>query len=65
MARRETPKPTGIRRAERWAVGLAMAIVAFVLERIVMRSVKKKRGGVEQEPMPTTMTSKGSEVDLE
>jgi hypothetical protein len=65
MARRETPKPTGIRRVERWVVGIAMAIVAFILERIVMRSVKKKRGGVEQEPAPTTMTSKGSEVDLE
>ena len=65
MAIRETPKPTGIRRLERWVVGIAMAIVAFILERIVMRSVKKKRGGVEEEPTPTTMTSKGSEVDLE
>jgi hypothetical protein len=65
MARRETPKPKGIRRVERWVVGIAMAIVAFILERVVMRSVKKKHGGVEQEPRPTTMTSKGSEVDME
>jgi hypothetical protein len=65
MARRETLRPAGIRRVERWVVGMAMAIVAFILERIVMRSVKKKRGGMEQEPTPTTMTSKGSEVDME
>jgi hypothetical protein len=65
MVRRETRKPTGVRRVERWVVGIAMAIVALTLERIVMRSVKKKRGGVEEEPKPTTMTSKGGEVDLE
>ncbi len=65
MARRETPKPKGIRRLERWSVGIGMAVAAFILERIVMRSVKKKRGSVEQEPPPTTVTSVGSEVDLE
>ena len=32
--------PKGIRRLERWIVGLAMSVIAFVLERIVMRSVK-------------------------
>ena len=58
-----TPKPKNIfRRMERWAVGLAMAVVAFVLERIVMRSVRK--GGKEAAPQPTTLTSKGGKVDL-
>ena len=58
-----TAKPKGIRRVERWAVGIAMAVVAFVLERLVMRSVKGK--GRPEEPQPTTVTSKGSEVDID
>ena len=53
--------PRGLRRVERWMVGLAMGIIAFVLERIVMRSVKKKA----PEPVPTTLTSKGGEVDYD
>jgi hypothetical protein len=61
---RSTPKPTGIRRVERWLVGLAMAVVAFILERLVMRSVKKS-GDAKGQPPPTTVTSKGGEVDLE
>jgi hypothetical protein len=58
-------KPKGIRLVERWLVGLAMAIVAFVLEQAVMRSVRKKHGGEASEVPPTTVTSKGAEVDLE
>ena len=61
---RTTAKPKGIRRFERWIVGIAMAVIAFVLERIVMRSVKKK-GSSAGDPQPTTMTSRGGEVDLE
>ena len=53
--------PRGLRRLERWIVGLAMGIIAFVLERIVMRSVKKKVPA----PAPTTLTSKGGEVDYD
>lgn len=64
MAARSTPKPTSIRRVERWLVGLAMAIVAFILERLVMRSVKRS-GDAKGQPPPTTVTSKGGEVDLE
>lgn len=30
------------RRFERWLVGIFMAVLVFVLERLVMRSVKKK-----------------------
>lgn len=61
MSARPAVKPAkGLRRVERWVVGLAMSIVAFVLERVVMRSVNKK------EPAPvTTLTSKGGEVDLD
>lgn len=53
--------PKGIRRVERWLVGIAMGVIAFVLERIVMRSVKKKT----PDPVPTTLTSKGGEVDYD
>ena len=53
-------RPTGLRRVERWLVGVAMIVVAFALERVVLRSVKK-----EEPPRPTTLTSKGGEVDLD
>jgi hypothetical protein len=58
-----TPKAHGFRRVERWLVGLALAVVAFVLERIVVRTVKKKEPRSRQ-PSPTTLTSKGGEVDI-
>jgi hypothetical protein len=64
MVARSAPKPRGVRRIERWLVGLAMAILAFILERLVMRSVKRS-GDAKGQPPPTTVTSKGGEVDLE
>jgi hypothetical protein len=60
MSSSPVKRATGIRRLERWLVGLAMIVVAFVLERIVLRSVKKS-----DPPQPTTLTSKGGEVDLD
>lgn len=43
-------RPKGlIRRAERWAVGATMAALAFVLERLVMRALKR-RGEPPTEP---------------
>jgi hypothetical protein len=57
------PPPKGIRRLERWFVGVMMGIVAFALERIVLRSVKKKHP--DAEPTATTLTSKGGDVDLD
>jgi hypothetical protein len=56
-------KPKGFRRVERWAVGLAMGAIAFVLEKVVMRSVKKG-GGSSVEPAPTTITSKGGDAEV-
>jgi hypothetical protein len=41
-----------------------MAVVAFILERLVMRSAKRSGDAKGQLP-PTTVTSKGGEVDLE
>ncbi len=60
-SRPQVKPPRGLRRVERWLVGVAMGIIAFFLERIVMRSVKKK----VPEPVPTTLTSKGGEVDYD
>jgi hypothetical protein len=64
-ARRHSKKPKGFRRVERWLVGIAMGVIAFVLEKAVMRSVKK--GGEDVQPAgpaPTTITSKGGDVDV-
>jgi len=56
--------PKGMRKIERWLVGVAMGITAFVLEKLVMRSVKKKEPEAVV-PTASTLTSKGGEVDLE
>ncbi|MEO8422887.1 MAG: hypothetical protein ABI595_03130 [Actinomycetota bacterium] len=56
-------KPKGFRRVERWAVGLAMGVIAFVLEKAVMRSVRKG-GGAPVEPAPTTITAKGGDAEI-
>lgn len=59
----ERRKPTGmLRRVERWAVGVAMGVMAYVLEKAVLRSVRK--GNVEAKPVPepTTGTIKGREI---
>ena len=53
------------RRIERWLVGVVFGVIAFVLERVVMRSVR--RGGKEPpaaEPEPRTITSHGGDVDV-
>jgi len=55
------------RRLERWAVGVVMAVMAFVLEKAVLRSVRKgetKARRTEAPPPPTPITSKGGDVDL-
>jgi hypothetical protein len=61
---RETAKPRGWRRVERWLVGVVLAIVAFVLERLVVRAVRKKAPEEFDELEATTFTSRGGEVDL-
>jgi hypothetical protein len=55
------------RRIERWIVGIAMAMIAFVLEKFVMRAVRKRQAAGEEpkkNATPTTLTSKGGKVDL-
>ena len=62
----ERSRPKSIlRRIERWMVGLVMAVIAFVLERMVLRSIRKAGKSEEiTEELHTTLTSKGGEVDL-
>jgi hypothetical protein len=64
----ERVRPKGIwRRTERWMVGVAMGVIAFVLEKAVLRAVRKGEVAAKQErdaQQPTTLTSKGGEVDL-
>ena len=52
------------RRTERVLVGAVMTVMAFVLERMVMRSIRKG-GGNKPAPEPTAITSKGNELDFE
>ena len=56
-----TRPKSAFRRVERWAVGLAMGILAFVLERAVIRSIRK--GETKPKPaQPTAMKGTGSEI---
>jgi hypothetical protein len=64
MSDRRTPKSAS-RRVERWLVGVVMAVIAFVLERMVLRSIKKgttvptRPDGTADQPI---VRSKGTDV---
>jgi hypothetical protein len=66
MSGPDRPKPKGFRRLERWIMGIVMGVIAFALEKIVMRSIRKD-GGKEPSPASagTVVTTKGGEVDVE
>jgi hypothetical protein len=64
MPARTTPPPKGVfRKLERVMVGAVMSVMAIVLERMVLRSIRKE--GKPEPQQATTITSKGGEVDLE
>jgi hypothetical protein len=64
VRRRDRPPVKGIRRVERWLVGLVMTILAFVIEKAVLRSIRKGRTKPKpQEPTPLTAT--GSEISAD
>lgn len=52
------------RRVERWMVGVVMAVIAIVLERVMLRSIRKK-GEQPVTPPVTAVTSRGGDVDLD
>jgi hypothetical protein len=61
---RRRPAPKGLRRVERWLVGLVMAILAYVIEKAVLRSIKK--GNTRGKPRDgTTLTGTGAEISAD
>lgn len=63
MTVEQAPRPKNFfRHVERALVGFAMAIVAFILERVIMKTVKKEGGTMKESPAKV-VTSKGGEVD--
>jgi hypothetical protein len=61
---RERPAPKGIRRFERWLVGLVMMMFAFVIEKAVLRSIKK--GDTKPRPAePTMISGSGAEISAD
>ncbi len=64
MPSRSTPPPASVfRKLERFMVGVGMTVMALILERIVMRSIRKQ--GKPEPRQATTLTSKGGELDLD
>ena len=45
-------------------MGLLMGVIAFILEKVVMRSIRRE-GGSEPKAGGTTVTTKGGEIDVE
>ena len=57
------PSPRTLpRRFERWLMGAVMAVVAFLLEKIVMRSIRMAGGGAAPEA-GTPMQSRGASIE--
>ena len=64
MPTRSTPPPKGaFRKAERVFIGMIMGVLAFILERLVVRSLR--RGGKEQQAAPMSITSKGADLNMD
>ncbi|HEX7246551.1 MAG TPA: hypothetical protein VF351_00480 [Actinomycetota bacterium] len=64
MTLRARARPTGFRRFERWMIGVVFAVMAFVLEKFVMRSVRKKGEPPITPDDATTVVTKGGDVEL-
>jgi hypothetical protein len=65
VSARAAAQPKGLRRLERWIVGIAFGLIAFVLERVVMRSVRRDgKDPKVAEPEARTITSRGGDVDV-
>jgi hypothetical protein len=48
-----------VRRVERWLVGIFMAVLVFVLERLVMRQIKKKEQARSESPGAAVTVGEG------
>jgi hypothetical protein len=65
---RPSPRPKGLfRRTERVMVGAVMSVMAFFLEKIVMRGIKKEGGdpGSAERAGSTAIRTSGAEADLD
>ncbi|HYU94261.1 MAG TPA: hypothetical protein VEN95_12395 [Actinomycetota bacterium] len=61
-SRRTNPPRSLFRRIERWGVGLILGVVAFFLERAVVRSIR--RGETKAKPsQPTALKGTGSDIE--
>lgn len=67
MPARDAPKPkTFFRRTERVMVGAAMSVMAFFLEKVVMRTIREEGGPAKGSgDGGTAITTKGSDIDFE
>ena len=58
-----SPRPRNVfRRAERWMMGVVMGVLAFMIEKAVLRSIKKS--GTKPKPAPAEPFAKGSGTDM-
>ena len=53
-----------MRRVERAIMGVVMTVMAFVLEKVVMRAMKKE-GKTPGRPEPIQIVTKGGAIDFE
>jgi hypothetical protein len=61
-SRRTKQRRSRFRRIERWGVGLILGVVAFFLERAVVRSIR--RGETKAKPAPpTALKGMGSDIE--
>ena len=52
------------RRTERWLVGLVMAVMAYLLEKAVLRSIRRGRGKPKPPEQGPMAKSAGTDVSL-
>jgi hypothetical protein len=63
-ALRARPAPRGFRRVERWLVGVVMGVFAYVIEKAVLRSIRK--GTTKPRPKDATaITGTGTEISAD
>ena len=64
MPARRSARPQSLfRRAERVFIGMIMGVLALILERLVVRSLRKS--GKEQPAAPMSITSKGADLNMD
>ena len=64
MPARPSARPQSLfRRVERVFIGMIMGVLAFILERLVVRSLRKS--GKEQPAAPMSITSKGGDLNMD